>query len=205
MALTSVEDSGDRRRPEVDAWFKPGRFAVILAFLLVAAFPEVIFGGRTFILRDFGLFGYPLAHYCRESFWRGEIPLWNPLSSCGLPFLAQWNTMALYPPALFYLIFPLQWSLGVFCLAHLYFAGLGMYFLARFWTNNQFAATLAGIAFAFNGLSLNCLMWPNNIAALGWMPWVVWSALQAWRLGGRQIVVAAILGALQLLAGAPEI
>src|SRR5947199_3345303 len=64
---------------------------------------------------------------------------------------------------------------------------------------------MAGIAFAFNGLSLNCLMWPNNIAALGWMPWVVWRALQAWRLGGRQIVVAAILGALQLLAGAPEI
>jgi hypothetical protein len=46
-----------------------------------------------------------------------------------------------------------------------------MYFLARDWTGNPFAATLAGVAFAFNGLTLNCLMWPNNIDALGWMPW----------------------------------
>jgi hypothetical protein len=36
------------------------------------------------------------------------------------------------------------------------------------------ALGVAGVAFAFSGLSLHCLMWPNNIAALGWMPWVVW-------------------------------
>src|SRR6267143_37803 len=142
-----------------DEWFTPVRFAVILGVLIFTAYPEVFTGIRTFFFRDFGLFGFPLAHYHRESFWRGEIPLWNPLSNCGLPFLAQWNTLVLYPGSLVYLLFPPSWSLGVFCLLQQFWAGLGMYFLARHWTANNLAASVAGVAFAFNGLTLNCLMW----------------------------------------------
>ena len=151
----------------------PSWVALILATSIFAAYPEVILGMATFFFRDFGYFAYPLAFHHRESFWRGELPLWNPLNNCGLPFLAQWNTLVLYPGSLFYLLFPLSWSLSVYCLLHQFLAGLGMYWLARRWTASGLAASLAGVAFAFNGLTLNCLMWPNNIAALGWMPWVV--------------------------------
>src|SRR6266699_7309752 len=130
-------------------WFTPGRYAFILAACIFAAYPEVVLGVRTFFFRDFGYFGYPLAFHHRESFWRGELPLWNPLSNCGLPFLAQWNTMVLYPGSPFYLLFPLSWSLGVFCLLHQFLAGLGMYFLARDWTGSRLAASVAGLAFSF--------------------------------------------------------
>src|SRR6267378_7295218 len=142
----------------VDAWITPGRFATILAVFICASFSDVVSGNASFFFRDFGFFGYPLAHYHRESFWRGEVPLWNPLSNCGLPFLAQWNTLVLYPGSLFYLLFPLSWSLSMFCLLHQFLAGLGMYWLALRWTASGLAASLAGVAFAFNGLTLNCLM-----------------------------------------------
>jgi hypothetical protein len=186
-------------------WFTRGRFALLLAACIFAAYPEVVLGVRTFFFRDFGFFGYPLAFHHRESFWRGEIPLWNPLSDCGLPFLAQWNTLVLYPGSLLYLLLPLSWSMGIFCLLHQFLGGLGMYVLATRWTQNRLAASLAGMVFAFNGLALNCLMWPNNIAALGWMPWVVLQVERAGSEGGRQTVLAALFGAMQMLAGAPEI
>ena len=186
-------------------WFTPGRFVFILAACIFAAYPEVVLGMRTFFFRDFGFFGYPLAYHHRESFWLGEIPLWNPLNNGGLPFLAQWNTMVLYPGSLFYLVLPLSWALAVFCLLHQFLAGLGMYFLAARWTKNHFAASVAGLVFAFNGLSLNSLMWPNNIAALGWMPWVVLEGEQAMEKGARKVFTAAVVGAMQMLAGAPEI
>src|ERR1017187_5795126 len=145
--------------------------------------------------------------------------------------------MPLYPPSLIYLLLPLQWSLGFFCLLHLWFAGFGMFFLARRWTGlrraevssifnarnawpvsvhlsgnaatatqagNSFAAAFAGMAFAFNGLTLNLLMWPSHIATLSWMPWVVLAVEGAWREGGRKIIFAAFLGAMQMLAGGPE-
>jgi hypothetical protein len=185
-------------------WLKPGRFALLLVALLLAAFPQVLLELHTFVVRDFGFFAYPLAHYQRECFWRGELPLWNPYNNCGVPSLAQWNTMPLYPPALVYLVLPLDWSLSFFCLLHLFFAGLGMYFLAHRWTGNRLAASVAGVIFAFNGFSLNLLMWPSHIATLSWMPWVVLTVEQGWRQGGRKLIVAALAGAMQMLAGGPE-
>ena len=71
---------------------------------MLACFPQVLAGTHSFFFRDYGVLGYPFIHHARESFWRGELPLWNPLSNCGVPFLAQWNTMPLYPPALIYLL-----------------------------------------------------------------------------------------------------
>ena len=182
----------------------PLHFSILLAALVFAAFPQVLLGLETFIVRDYGFFAYPLAHFQRECFWRGELPLWNPFNNCGIPFLAQWNTMPLYPPALIYLLLPLNWSLSFFCLLHLFWAGLGMYFLAHRWTGSRLGASVAGLAFVFNGFTLNLLMWPSHIATLSWMPWVILCVERAWLLGGSQLVLAAVVGALQMLGGGPE-
>ena len=183
-----------------------GQFALLLVALIVAFFPDVLLGGKTFVMRDFGGFTYPNAYFQRESFWRGEFPLWNPLNNCGMPFLAQWNTVCLYPLSLIYLLLPLTWGLGLFLMFHLFWAGLGMYLLAGQWTQNRLAACIAGIAFAFNGMTLNCLMWSSNLAALAWMPWVILLVERSWKFGGiRRMAIAAIACAVQILAGAPEI
>jgi hypothetical protein len=186
-------------------WFTRARLLALLGLFVVIAFPGQVAGTHSFFYRDFGLFGYPVAHFARESFWRGEIPFWNPLNNCGLPFMAQWNTMVFYPGALLYLLAPLPWALNYFCLLHLFLAAAGMYSLAEAWTKNRFAASVAGLVFAFNGLTLHTLMWPNNIAALAWMPWVVLTAQRAYREGGNRVVLAILAGALQLFTGAPEV
>ena len=204
IEVTSAPPENNSHAGWVTDGFSPGRFAGLLALLIFATFPQVLLGWQTFVVRDFGFFAYPLAHFQRECFWRGELPLWNPYNNCGVPFLAQWNTLPLYPPVLLYLLAPLAWSLGFFCLLHLWFAGLGAYFLARRWTGNNFAAAFAGVAFAFNGLTLNLLMWPSHIATFAWMPWVVLLVERAWREGGRKIFLAALAGAMQMLAGGPE-
>jgi len=201
----NLATSSSTARESADGWLTPGRFAMVLLVFIYVAYPDVISGRNAFYYRDFGYFGYPLAHYHRESFWRGEFPLWNPLSNIGLPFLAQWNSLVLYPGSLIYLLLPISWSLSAYCLAHLFLAGMGMYWLAWRWTRNRLAASVAGLAFALNGLSLNCLMWPNNIAALALMPLVILYIERAWREGGRMILVGALFGAVQMLAGAPEI
>ena len=233
-----MQQSVSKTGNPIDPWFTPWRFALLLALLILATFPQVLLGLETFVIRDYGFFAYPLAYFQRECFWHGELPFWNPYNNCGVPFLAQWNTMPLYPASLIYLLLPLPWSLSFFCLLHLWFAGFGMYCLARRWTGlrraevssvlnvcnarpvsaqlscneatatqagNNFAAAFAGVAFAFNGLTLNLLMWPSHIATFSWMPWVVLAVELAWREGRQKIILAAFAGALQMLAGGPEI
>jgi hypothetical protein len=183
----------------------PRQFALLLGLLVGICFPTVLIGVDTFFFRDYAFFGYPLAAYHRESFWAGEIPLWNPYNNAGIPFLAQWNTMVLYPGSLIYLLLPLPWSLSLFCIAHFYLAGVGMYQLARQWTGENIPAAIAGIAFPFSGLVLCCLKWPNNIAALGWMPLVILGVQQAWRNPRAKLISAVLFGSMQMLTGAPEI
>jgi membrane protein YfhO len=185
-------------------WITPRRFGIALALIILAAFPEVILGRQTFAFQDFSIFGYPIASYHRECFWRGEMPLWNPLNSFGLPFVAQWNTMTLYPLSLIYLLLPLPWSLNVFCLLHLFLGGMGMFYLMSRWTGCRLAAASAGLGYTFCGLLLVALVWPNTLAVLCWLPWVLYAVEAGWKEGGMRLWVAAFVAALQMLAGHPE-
>ncbi|MCX8107528.1 MAG: hypothetical protein N3G20_01855, partial [Verrucomicrobiae bacterium] len=187
-----------------DCW-SPLRFGILLAVLLVVQYPTVVLGTHSFFHRDFGVLAWPVVWYHRTQLWAGEIPLWNPLSHCGVPFLAQWGTMVLYPGSILYLLLPVPWSLNVFCLGHLWLGGFGMYRLVRYHGANQFAAAVAGIVFAFNGLSISCLSWPNYSAALGWLPWVIGSVEKAVVQGRQRVAGAVVIVALQMLTGAPEI
>jgi len=187
------------------SWFTPPRFAAFLLLAFVLAFPGIWLGTETFFRSDYGVMAYPAAHYLRQSLRAGELPLWNPLSNCGAPFLAQWGTMCLYPGSLFFVALPMPWALGVFCLLHLWLGGLGARALAERWTGNRFAAAVGGTAFALNGASLACITWPNYCVALGWLPWIVLLTEQAWREGGRKLVLAALAGTMQMLTGVPEL
>jgi hypothetical protein len=187
------------------SWLSPARFAMLLALLVFAAHVDVALGLRSFVARDFGGYTLPLAQYHRETFWKGEWPLWNPFSRCGMPFLAQWNTVTCYPLSLIYLLLPMPWSVNFFCLLHQFWAGLGMYFLARRWTGNSLAAAVAGVGFAFNGITVSALNWTSIMAGLGWMPWVIWFAERTRNEGGRVLLLAAGVGAMQMLSGAAEV
>ncbi|HVV72288.1 MAG TPA: hypothetical protein VHI52_12435, partial [Verrucomicrobiae bacterium] len=202
--MPSVVRPASFEAPATASWFTPRRFALFLGFLVFASFPALLVGSQAFVFRDYGLFGYPLAIFQRDCFWRGELPLWDPLNYCGLPFLAQWNTMALYPPSLIYLLLPMPWALSVFCLVHLFWGGLGTYFLATEWTKHRLAASLAGVIFAFNGFMLCSLVWPSQVATLAWTPWLVWLVPSGWRQGGRKAARAVLLSSMQMLAGGPE-
>ncbi|MDB6026551.1 MAG: hypothetical protein JWM68_2774 [Verrucomicrobiales bacterium] len=209
MARTTTQSNA---RPQTTAttastnsWFGIGLFITILAFLIAATYPEIIFKGHVFVYRDAGIFNYPTHFFAAESWRGGEAPLWNPWNNCGIPFLAQWNVMALYPLSIIFTWFPGPQAITYFSLLHFFIAGVGMYFLAYRWTNNRFAASVAGLAFAWNGLTLHALMWPNSCASIGWAPWVLFFVDKALRLGGRNIIYAALVGAMQMLAGVPEI
>jgi hypothetical protein len=173
--------------------------------LLGVTFGRVLCGSASLFYRDFGAFSYPVACFHRESFWRAELPLWNHLSHCGIPFLAQWNTHTLYPLALIYLLLPIPWSFNLFCILHLALGGTGMYRLARRAVGGSLAAGVAGLVYALNGLSRGELCQGADTCALGWAPWVVLVADLGLEKGGRWLLLWSLVGSLQMLAGRPEI
>jgi len=204
MTETGPEKSPRSGAPVTASWLTPLRFAGVLILLLAATFPKLLLGEVLFY-RDYGFLGYPFVYYHHDSFWKGELPAWNPLSNCGAPFLAQWGTQIFYPFSLIYLLLPLPWSLGFFCLVHLFIGGMGMYYLLDRWTRCPWAGAIGAVLFVFNGATLSSIIYPNYAATISWMPWMVLLVPRACRDGGMALLGAIVVSTCQMLTGAPEL
>jgi hypothetical protein len=100
----STIESAQKSPPQLSGEFWTiGRFAILLAGTVLAAFPLVAIGSHTLFYRDFGAMWYRVNVYTRNSFLSGAIPLWNPFIHCGVPFQAQMGQW--YPPLLLAIFF----------------------------------------------------------------------------------------------------
>src|SRR5262249_53538717 len=126
----------------------------LIAVALFAVFWQVIVGAHTFFYRDVGALGYPMDFFQKESLSHVQLPLWDPYNHCGVPFLAQWGRW--YPFSFLAQVFPLSWFSNVSMIVHLFWGGVGMYWLCRRWQTGVFGSTFAAMAFVFNGVTLSC-------------------------------------------------
>lgn len=200
------KERGDRSVSEHIKWLQisTGLFVLFFAVLIGLSFPGLFFGNKTLFIGDYNSIVFPTAFFHRSCFLEGEFPYWNPYSGTGTPFMAAWYSLVLYPPALIYLLLPLNWSLGLFNIVHLFWGGLGAYQLAKRWTHHSFASAMAGIGYGLSGMMISTLMWSAIVAAHSWTPWVILANQLAWRGGGKRSVYAIVAGSLQMLASGPE-
>ena len=190
-------------KSDTNEFWTARRFLLVLSAVVLALFPKIALGINTFFFRDFGTLGYPGAHFFRESLLHGALPLWDPYSHCGVPYMAQMGQW--YVPLWINVLLPMPWSVTFPMLLHLILGGFGMFCLVRRWGVNGFPAAFAGFAYTFNGISLTSFQWGNYLASYGWLPWVVMWVMLAWKEGGRWIVLAAIASTLQVLTATPEL
>ena len=80
---------------------------------------------------DCNLSYYPRRALLHEAWRLGEIPLWNPYSFCGTPFLADVQAGVFYPGNWLLLPFDPARQLGYFLFLHIAWGGLGMLILVR--------------------------------------------------------------------------
>ncbi len=121
-----------------------------------------------FVLSDLVLLGAPTAEYAAKEMRARRIPLWNPLSFAGVPFVA----FPKYSP--FFLIFCYWPSLGkYFQLIKSVLAGVGAYLFFRralgvgFWAAaiGAWCYPLTGFFVQWQGYGLT--------AVVAWLPWIL--------------------------------
>lgn len=105
---------------------------------------------------------YAFATYEHDRLWSGEIPLWNPYTFGGHPFLADVQAAVFYPFSLLALLLSGSRSLSpvwleLEAIAHFFLAGLFTYLLVRRLTVAQLGkprrggAIISALAFSFGG------------------------------------------------------
>ncbi len=154
---------------------------------------------------DCALAYYPRRVIATRSIRQGDLPLWDPYSFTGQPFLANYQSSLLYPVNLLtYLLDPLK-AMGWFLIIHMALAGIFAYVCARGFGMTTAGAAAAGLAFQLNAFFLTRVGHPTFLATGVWAPLVLFAAVRLARRPGRRSAVwlAAAL-ALCAWAGFPQ-
>lgn len=116
----------------------------------------------------------------------GELPLWNPWSMAGVPWLGNPQSGAFYPPNWLYLLLPSTLCANWLVFAHHWWAGLGVYLLGRRFGLSWIASLGAGTAFlgAPYMMAQTCEGHVSQVCLMAWSPWL-WLAYERIRLGLR--------------------
>lgn len=171
------------------------RFALaLLALLALTLFLPALVKREVFTLRDHFDYFQPLRTFTAEELSAGRLPLWNPYSASGEPWLANPQTGVFYPPQWLHVVLPFETAYVAYLFLHLALMAWGTYLLfAR--DVSPGAAMIGAAAFVFSGPVLSLVDVSNNFATLAWIPLALWCAREgAWKRGALCLALAFLGG-----------
>ncbi|MFN8489188.1 MAG: hypothetical protein U0350_16495 [Caldilineaceae bacterium] len=160
-------------------WLALGGFAL----LTILFYAPLLLGLRTFPDGDFTHHFLPFSLFQQQALLARQLPLWDPYTYSGHPFLADTQAAVFYPLSNLVLGLTLPWTspaarlyfLQVEAALHVALAGFFVYLLVRDLTGNRSASFLAGCCFAFSGYLTSYP--PLQLAVLRtaiWLPLILW-------------------------------
>lgn len=183
---------------------------LIMATAVVFFFRDILLE-KAFFWEDFIYYYFPTRNFAATSLAGAEIPLWNPYTFCGMPFLADIQTAVFYIPNLFLTLFvsgerlDAYW-LEIFTILHYFAAAVFMYYLAKYYGLPAILALFTGLVYALSGFMIAHGIHYTIISSATWLPLIVLLFSKCLRQKSLRYMVAAgaVLG-LAILAGFPQI
>jgi hypothetical protein len=161
-------------------------------------------GHRAPTFRDQGDFFYPLKLYTASRLRAGDLPLWNPLSGAGEPWLANGQSGAFYPPTLLFLLPSAALAGGLFLLFHYAIAAWGARRFLKEESVSEAGALFGAAAFAASGFAASLSVYWNHFGAWAWVPGIAVFARSGLPKRSHVVTLACLVG-LQAMAGSPEV
>ena len=167
---------------------------------------------------------YAFAAFEYDQLSRGELPLWNPYTFSGHPFLADIQSAVFYPLSLLTMLASLIWGFSAFALeleaiAHFFLAGVFTYFFARRLLQNRAGALVSAVTFTFGGyLTSYPILQLAVLETAIWLPLILLfldlaiapgQSHPLWACGQRRLAILYLLLAgltlgVAILAGHPQ-
>lgn len=149
------------------------RAALLLALCAAFPFARVIFAGHVLFERDIQAVRWGQLEAFARCLAAGSWPLWNTLDGLGRPMLANPGSQVLYPFTWLSLALAPQDYYDLYAFAHVLFAGLGAFVLARRLGVSTGGGLLAGALFLLGGPLLSVTNLWQHLAGAAWVPWVL--------------------------------
>jgi hypothetical protein len=113
---------------------------------------------------------YPWRKFAAESIRQGEIPLWNPYSLCGTPFVGNNQSAIFYPETWLFYAMPPERAFGYATALYFFLAGSFMFAFLRTIGLARAPAMFGAAAFMCNGFAVGWLCFPTFRSVGAWLP-----------------------------------
>jgi len=205
---TSISELDDKRKNRAPT-FVGIEFLIIFTLIV---FNSLIFtSGRIAaygLANDLKLFFLPRLLWSVkfvQTYFR--VPLWDPFTFSGLPFVGNMQSPVYYPPNWMSLVMAPWRFFNLYFVAHSLGAGLAAYALARRMKLSEAASAVCALAYQASGFYIAHL-YAGHAGHLGNYPWLPLQLLAAWELvrtrKARWAVGLAAFGAIQFISGHPQ-
>ncbi len=149
----------------------------VFAVLAAIFFRELIFQSA-FLWEDFIYQFYPYRNFASVALTNGEIPLWNPYTFSGMPFLADITGTSCYLPHLLLVPFVSAgklnfWYVEMYILVHVVLAGITMFYCMRAFGVSKIPSAFSGLVYMLSGFMIVHIIHLVIICQAAWMPLVV--------------------------------
>ncbi len=116
---------------------------------------------------------FPWIRFIADSIHRFELPLWNPFNNFGSELISFTDPIFFDLFFIFYLISSHMIMDVIIAALKLWTAGMGMFFLMRYYGISVSGAILGGVTFMFNGsfVTLHSFYWA--LGAMIWLPYII--------------------------------
>ena len=146
----------------------------IFALAMIVMFSSQIAGKSSF-WEDFSEQVYPVQNYAAVETANGNIPLWNPYSFGGMPFLADPQVGYFYLPNRLMGLFVSNDKLSpsalqILIILHFLLAQFAMFFFLRTLKRSYMGAMIAGIGYAFSMIFICHVFHPMMVYQFAWFP-----------------------------------
>ncbi len=153
--------------------------------------------------------------HIRSALADGQVPLWNPQTFTGAPFLAGGQASTIYPLNLLFYLLPLGTAYGWFTALQVALAGWSMYAFGRVLGLHRIAACAAGVVYMFSGFLIVSVVFTMFLAAVPWLPLLL--AVIEWMVRKQEqkglapyspipwVAFGAVVVGMVTLAGHPEL
>jgi len=166
--------------------------------------PEGYAGPSNSLLADQVYQFHPWKVFARRSIARGQLPLWNPHTDGGVPFVGNAQSALFSPFNLVSYLLPLYPSYVITAILRLLVAGVFTFLFAREIGMRPFGALLAMMTFTFSGPMVVWLGHPHSFVIV-WLPAILFTTERALvQRDARYVAASGLLIAAQFLGGHPE-
>lgn len=138
-----------------------------------------------------------------ESLRNREVPLWNPFTLGGTPFLANSQSAPLYPVHLLWSLTPssAQDLMRFSAWLHVALIGLGTFLLIRALGGSEAGGILGGVAVQMSAFTYGWMLLPSVGMTAAWIPWLFTCIVRLSRPRPGLLIGLAVSTAAMLLAG----